>query len=224
VEGTKLYELWKKGDYKPYNTEENAELIAEVKKSLPEWVRIQRIQRDIPVKLIVDGVDKSNLRQIVQRKLKEIGEKCRCIRCREVGIRALKGESPDMDSIKLKKIEYAASKGMEHFLSFEDKNGTLIAYARLRNPSGDAHRKEVKEASCMILRELKVAGEMVPIGGYAQEKWQHHGYGQELLEKCEEIGKENGAKRILVMSGVGVRDYYRRLGYERYGPYMMKRI
>ncbi len=127
VEGTKLYEKWKKGEYKPYNTEENAELIAEIKRFIPEWVRIQRIQRDIPVKLISAGVDKSNLRQIVQGKLEEKGEKCSCIRCREVGIRSLRGEKPDIETISLRRNGYEASEGKEYFLSFEDSNDILIA-------------------------------------------------------------------------------------------------
>ncbi|UCE72932.1 MAG: tRNA uridine(34) 5-carboxymethylaminomethyl modification radical SAM/GNAT enzyme Elp3 [Methanomassiliicoccales archaeon] len=224
VEGTELKNIWEKQGYKPYDTEKNAELIAEIKGFLPEWVRIQRIQRDIPVKLILDGVDKSNLRQIVQKKLKNKGQKCECIRCREVGISSLKGLEPDVESIALKRKEYEASLGREYFLSYEDFKGVLIAYARLRKPSEKAHREEVKSRPCMILRELKVAGEMVPIGTINPKKWQHRGYGQNLLQECETIASHEGAERLLVTSGVGVRDYYRKLGYEREGPFMVKNI
>jgi elongator complex protein 3 len=224
VEGTKLHKMWAKGEYKPDDTEINAELIAQVKKDLPDWVRIQRIQRDIPVKLISDGVDKSNLRQIVQDKLNEAGEKCHCIRCREVGISSLKGAVPDLDSINLNKKEYEASEGKEYFLSFEDCNNILIAYARLRQPSHSAHSPEVNKMDCMILRELKVAGDMVPIGKLDEKLWQHRGYGQNLLSECEKIVKEERGKRILVTSGVGARDYYRKLGYVRKGPYMAKNL
>lgn len=222
VEGTKLYGMWEKREYKPYNTQENAELIAEIKGFIPEWVRIQRIQRDIPVKLITDGVDKSNLRQIIQERLKEKDKKCNCIRCREVGIKSLKGAEPDLETISLKRKEYEASEGREYFLSFEDSNDILIAYARLRQPSEMAHRKEVKNS--MILRELKVVGEMVPIGRVDIKLWQHQGYGHRLLEECEAITKEVEAEKILVLSGVGVREYYRKFSYSREGPYMMKTI
>ncbi len=224
VEGTKLYKIWEKGEYRPLNTEKTAELIAQVKKLLPDWVRIQRIQRDIPVKLISDGVDKSNLRQIVQEKLNERGDSCHCIRCREVGIGSLKGIEPDLGSITLKEKEYEASEGKEYFLSFEDCNSILIAYARLRKPSPLAHRAEVNKMECMMLRELKVAGEMVPIGKIDEKLWQHQGYGQKLLAECEKIAKEEGGKRISVTSGVGARDYYRKLGYQREGPYMTKKL
>lgn len=222
VEGTKLYEMWRNQGYKPYSTEENAELIAEIKSFIPRWVRIQRIQRDIPVKLIIDGVDKSNLRQIVQDKLEKMGKRCNCIRCREVGISSLKGLEPDLETITLKRNQYEASQGKEYFLSFEDSKGVLIAYARLRTPSKKAHRIEVKAQPCMILRELKVAGEMVPIGKMDAKLWQHQGYGRRLVQECEIIAGEEGTEKILVMSGVGVRDYYRKLGYERDGAYMRK--
>jgi elongator complex protein 3 len=224
VEGTKLHELWENGGYKPYKTEECALLLAKIKEFIPKWVRIQRIQRDIPVKLIADGVDKSNLRQIVQEKLKEEGKSCKCIRCREVGISSLKGEEPDIESISLKRIEYEASQGREHFLSFVDKNGILIAYCRLRKPSESAHRKEISDQPCMIIRELKVAGDMVPIGKTDDLKWQHQGYGKMLISECEDLAKEAGSSVILVTSGVGARDYYRKIGYERYGPYMAKSL
>jgi elongator complex protein 3 len=224
VEGTKLHKMWEKGEYRAFDTEKNAELITQVKKELPEWVRIQRIQRDIPVKLICDGVDKSNLRQIVQEKLSKSGDKCHCIRCREVGISSLKGAVPDLDSIKLKKIKYEASGGKEYFLNFEDCNNILIAYARLRKPSNSANRPEIKTTECMILRELKVAGEMVPIGKLDEKLWQHQGYGQKLLSECEKIVKEEGKRRILVTSGVGARHYYRKLGYLREGAYMAKNL
>ncbi len=224
VEGTKLHDMWKNRSYKPFNTEENAELIADIKGLIPNWVRIQRIQRDIPVKLITDGVDKSNLRQIVQVKLEERRTRCNCIRCREVGISSLKGFEPEIDTISLKREEYEASEGKEYFLSFEDSKGILIAYARLRKPSEKTHREEIKAQSCMILRELKVAGEMVPIGKMDSKLWQHRGYGKRLLDECEAISKETSAKKILVMSGVGVREYYRKFGYEKEGYYMVKSL
>lgn len=224
VEGTKLHDTWKEGDYKPYDTNDCAHLIADIKEFIPKWVRISRIQRDIPVKLIASGVDKSNLRQIVQEILKERGKTCNCIRCREVGISKLSGIKPNIDSISLKSIEYEASYGKEHFLSFEDNQGILIAYCRLREPSDSAFRKEISSNSCMIIRELKVVGDMVPIGESDDLKWQHQGFGQRLIEECEALANSANCQKILVTSGVGAREYYRRLGYEPFGPYMAKAL
>ena len=223
IKGTKLYDSWKNKEYKALTTDEAAGIIAEVKKIVPKWIRIQRIQRDIPVPLIDDGVKKSNLRQIVEEKMKKKGIKCNCIRCREVGHKMLKGIMPDVNSIKLLRMDYDASNGKEIFLSFEDiKKDILIGYARLRK-TGKPHRKEIKD--CMIIRELKVFGQMVPIGEKPENEYQHRGYGKELMKECERITKyEFGCKKVLVNSGVGARNYYRKLGYRKYGVYMGKVI
>lgn len=221
IKGTKLYDSWKNKGYKALTTDEAAEIVAEVKRIVPPWVRIQRIQRDIPVPLIDDGVKKSNLRQIVEEKMKKIGVKCRCIRCREVGHKMLKGIMPDIENIKLLRMDYDSSGGKEIFLSFEDvKKDILIGYARLRK-TNQPHRKEIKNA--MLIRELKVLGQMVSIGEKPEYEWQHRGYGKELMKECEKITKKDfGYKKILVNSGVGARNYYRKLGYRKYGVYMGK--
>jgi elongator complex protein 3 len=223
LKGTKLYEMWKKGEYKPYTTEEAVRLIAKVKKIVPPWVRIIRIQRDIPVDLVVAGVTKSNLRELVEEEMREHDDRCRCIRCREVGLRMSKeGINPDANAIELKRTEYEANGGREIFLSFEDTtNDLLIGFLRLRKPR-NPHRPELKEA--MGIRELHVYGPMVEIGEKPREKWQHRGYGSELLREAERIAKESGYKKIFVMSGIGAREYYRKFGYEGVGPYMGKTL
>ncbi len=215
IKGTKLYDKWKNKEYKALSTEEAAELIADVKKIVPRWVRIQRIQRDIPVGLIDDGVKKSNLRQIVKEKMKKRGIRCNCIRCREVGHKMLNNIFPDIENIELLRTDYAASGGKEIFLSFEDvKKNILIGFARLRKPKNKDHT---------IIRELKVFGQMLSIGEKPEYEWQHRGYGKELMKECERITKEEfGYKKILVNSGVGVRNYYRKIGYKRYRSYMGK--
>ncbi|MGQ9726843.1 MAG: tRNA uridine(34) 5-carboxymethylaminomethyl modification radical SAM/GNAT enzyme Elp3, partial [Candidatus Bathycorpusculaceae bacterium] len=102
LKGTKAYEWYLRGDYKPYTNEEAANLIVEVKRIVPPWIRIMRVQRDIPAPLIVAGVNRSNLRQLVQQKLKEKGLRCRCIRCREVGHRAMvNGVKPNPENVKI---------------------------------------------------------------------------------------------------------------------------
>jgi elongator complex protein 3 len=223
IKGTELYEMWKAGEYKPYGTEEAAKVLAKIKKSVPPWCRVIRIQRDIPVDLVVDGVVKSNLRELVESEMRAHGDSCKCIRCREVGIKMAKENIlPDPESIKLQRIDYDASGGKEVFLSFEEtSNKLLIGFLRLRKPSEDAHRPEMQEAAG--IRELHVFGPMVEIGEKAREKWQHRGYGKELLAEAERITSEDWElENINVISGIGARDYYRRFGYERKGPYMGK--
>lgn len=211
IKNTKLYELWKEKKYRALKEKEAVKLIREVKKFVPKWVRIQRIQRDIPSQLIEDGVKKSNLRQLIKE-----GCKCNCIRCREIGLKKLKNVKEE--NIKLKRIDYEASLGKEIFLSFEDiENNALIGYLRLRFPSEKAHRKEVRNAG--IVREIKVFGISLPIGAKG-EGWQHKGFGKALILEAEKIAKEFSKRKMLIMSGVGARNYFRKFGYEKEGEYM----
>ncbi len=222
--GSELYRMWEKGEYRPYSTEEAVDLIVEIKKMLPKWVRTMRIQRDIPSQLIVDGVRKSNLGELVYRRLEEEGFRCRCIRCREVGHLSRRGAEVDEESVTLMVEDYMATGGREFFLSQEDPvNDVLVGFLRLRFPSERAHRPEVDSGTALV-RELHVYGSMIPIGEQRETVGQHRGYGEELLSEAEEISREKGMDRILVTSGIGAREYYRKFGYEREGPYMVKRL
>jgi elongator complex protein 3 len=225
LKGTKAYEWFLRGDYKPYTTEEAAKLIVEVKKMIPPWVRIMRVQRDIPAPLIVAGVKMSNLRQLVQQKLKEQGLRCRCIRCREVGHRLMAdGVKPDPEKVEILTTRYEASEGEEIFISAEDtENDVLIGYLRLRIPSERAHRPEIRGEPCSIIRELHVYGPVVPVGKRLPKAWQHKGYGAILLSESERITREEyGFRKILVISALGTKQYYKRFGYKYEGPYMAK--
>jgi len=226
IRGTRLYEWWRKGLYKPYTTEEAAKLIFEVKRIVPEWVRIMRIQRDIPAWLIEAGVKRSDLRDLVQRMLKESGFRCRCVRCREAGIRMLRdGVKPDPDNITILVRRYEASSGLEFFISAEDTvNDVLIGYLRLRFPSERAHRPEIANFKASIIRELHVYGPMVPVGERLREAYQHKGYGALLLAEAERISREYGMRKILVTSALGTKRYYMRFGYKYDGPYMSKML
>ncbi len=211
IEGTELYELWKRGEYRPYSDEEATELICKIKGLMPKWVRTMRIQRDIPKKLIVAGVKKGDIGAIVHEKLKEAHIRCRCIRCRDVGHLAYRGKIIDEEHVEILTEEYKAGGGIEHFISIEDTgNDALIAYLRLRL------------FDCAVVRELRVLGPMVPIGGRIKEAKQHKGWGSILLEKAEELCIKDGRKNVLVTSAIGTREYYRQRGYRRLGPYMEK--
>lgn len=225
LKGSKLYDWWKEGKYKAYNTKETVKLIVEVKKLIPSWIRIMRIQRDIPAQLIVNGVKKSNLRQIVLDKIKHAGCRCNCIRCREVGHRLLKEKlEPDVSSIKLIIKKYEASDGLEYFISFEDiTNAILIGYLRLRIPSCKDNQPEVSIGNTSLVRELHIYGPLVTVGKHIQGAWQHRGYGKALLKEAERISKvEEDVKKILVTSALGTRNYFKRMGYKLQEPYMVK--
>lgn len=225
VEGTKIYEWWKRGEYRPYSTDEAVQLIAKIKEFVPPWIRVMRIQREIPRNLIVAGADKSNLRELIHGKLRAEGKRCLCIRCREVGHKAMKeGISPDPRSIKIRISRYEASSGIENFIEAVDESSdALVGYIRLRMPSDLAHRPEIAHQNAALVRELHVYGQLVPIGEKAPKAWQHRGWGRQLLEEAERItAEEFDRTEILVISALGTKEYYRRFGYLDDGPYVSK--
>ncbi|MGI0149974.1 MAG: tRNA uridine(34) 5-carboxymethylaminomethyl modification radical SAM/GNAT enzyme Elp3, partial [Thermoplasmata archaeon] len=210
--GTALYGLWKSGRYTPMCTEEAVELVARVKAIVPRWCRIQRVQREIGAPDIAAGTTRGDLRVLAKDRLRSQGLDCRCIRCREVGFR---GIPPRPDALTLLREDYESSDGLEVFLSIEDPGrDVLIAYARMRITKDVA-----------TIRELKVFGRVVPIHEAAGERWQHRGFGRRLMGECERIALEEfGSSRMRVTSGVGVRGYYRALGYDLARPYMVRTL
>ncbi len=214
IQGTKLYKLYKKKKFKPLTTKKAANIIAKAKKFIPEYVRIMRVQRDIPTYMTEAGVDKTNLRQYVEKITKKQNIKCQCIRCREVG-RAKQISKPNITI-----INYKASEGKEFFIQAKDKYNNIFGFCRLRFPSSQL-RKEIRENSALI-RELHVYGTATGIGKTG--KIQHKGLGKKLLKKAEQIAKEQNKNKIIIISGIGVRNYYRKLNYRKQGPYMVKNI
>lgn len=224
TKNSKLYKVWKAGKYKPYSDKEIVDLLIKIKQEIPKYVRIMRLGRDIPAPDIVAGNKMSNIRQVVHAKMIEQNLLCKCIRCREV-----RNERWEMGNIKLTRIDYNASNGKEIFLSYEDeKNNKILAYLRLRIPSQYfTHKKHYINVlnSCAIIRELKSLGQMVEIDKKNLKASQHMGLGKSLMKAAEEIiKKEFKLNKIAVISGVGVRDYYRKLGYKFQDSYMIKKI
>ena len=223
TDGSELHKLWKEGKYRPYSDEEAVDLIVQIKKILPKWVRTMRIQRDIPSTLIEDGVKKSNLGELVYNRLEEEEINCQCIRCREIGHKKTK-EEYTLDDYKLFEEDYIATNGKEYFLSIEDKNEeSLAGFLRLRMPSEKAHREEINDTTA-IVRELHVYGNMIKIGQKGNNIGQHTGFGEKLLKRAEEISIDQNKEELLIISGIGARNYYRKFGYERKGPYMAKKL
>ncbi len=212
--GTVLYNQMKRGEYTPISTEEAADRIVEGKRFVERYCRIMRVQRDIPPKFMAAGVDRSNLRQYVGELAKQRGVTCQCIRCREVGRTVAQGE------LVYNTMEYEASNGKEIFISADTKDDALTGFVRMRYP-GIFLRPEITKDSALI-RELHVYGNAVAIGEKGDV--QHRGVGKKLMELAEQRAKQDGKKKIVVIAGVGVREYYKKLGYHLEGPYMVKRL
>lgn len=221
--GTGLYQMWKRGEFTPYTAAQAAQVIADGKKYIPEYCRVMRIDRDIPTDLIAAGVEKSNLREMVQANLKQKGLQCKCIRCREAGLKSRTGSKVDWKTVQLKRLDYDASKGKEVFLSFEDDHDTLLGFLRLRLPH-EPWRAEITNDTAGV-RELHVYGEVLPIHERKTDAVQHKQLGRKLLDEAARIAKDEwGCSKLLVISGVGVREYYRKQGFARDGVYMGKSI
>ncbi len=232
--GTGLHGLWEEGGYEPLDEEGAVDILAPFKASRPPWVRVSRVERDIPSDLIAAGVRASNLRQLVALRLSEDGRRCRCIRCREVGRRGTdrpggggdRWGAPEPSRLELREELYSASGGEEAFLSLELADlDAIVAYARVRRPSEDLWRDEL--AGACILREVRVLGVALPLGAEPSGEgggleWQHRGLGERLVREAEERSRLWGRDRLAITAGMGTRGYFERLGYRRAGPYMVR--
>jgi len=213
VKESPLYKWYKKGKFRPYTKDKLIKLLIEIKKQVPYYVRIQRIIRDIPSDYIVKGgVKTSNLREIIQK-----GLVCKCIRCREI-----KEKYDPKEKLYLFRQDYYASGGKEIFLTFENKDQTqLYSLLKLRIPSKTIF-PTLKDSA--IIREVHTYGQMVPVAKKIKAA-QHKGLGKKLMKEAEKIAKkEFKIKKMAVISGIGVRDYYRKLGYRLKDTYMTKSI
>ncbi len=230
LRGSDLFDLWHQGKYVPYSTNEVIDLIADVMPSIPRWVRIQRMQRDIPKRLIVAGPNAGNLTQLVFQRAEKKGYQLQTIRYREIGYKQRaqifrSQKVPDIESLELRVDEYPASQGREIFLAYENPDlDSLIGYLRLRIPSEFAHRPEIKFHNAALLRELHIYGQSVNLGTTKEGAWQHRGVGAQLLGAAEEYAQKYDRQRIVCTSGIGAREYYHRHGYRHDGPYMTKRL
>lgn len=230
VEDTELYGWWKNKTYTPYPDADLIEMLVRAKQDIPRYCRISRLIRDIPSTSIVAGNMATNLRETIQKRMAELGVACACLRCREIG-RASDAKLANTKP-KLFDDKYEASGGVEHFLSFEDADRKAVfAFCRLRLPDPNMP-PDVAEARAQLpeldgaafLRELHTYGRIVPIDERDPDASQHKGLGRQLMERAEQIARDAGYKKLAVISGIGVRDYYRKLGYRREGSYMTKRL
>ncbi|PWN35231.1 histone acetyltransferase ELP3 [Meira miltonrushii] len=227
IRGTGLYELWRTGRYKSYTPSFLIDLTARILALVPPWTRVYRVQRDIPMPLVSSGVEHGNLHQLAEERVRDFGLECRDVRSREVGIHEIK-DKVRPTQIELVRRDYTANGGWETFLSYEDpQTDVLVALLRLRKCSEEqTYRPELLEAGqTSLVRELHTYGSSVPIHSRDPTVFQHQGFGTLLMEQAERIARyEHGSKKLAVISGVGTRDYYRRMDYFLDGPYMSKML
>ena len=219
---------WKQnGKWKPYAEQNNGkdliELIIYAKQYMPTWTRINRIQRDFPNEkenypgFISDNI-KSNLRQQVLNTMKKRDLKCRCIRCREI-----KNKPFNKNNIKIVIKSYKASDGIEYFISCDSiDNEHLYGFCRLRINDSSFHHPMLDDKPYAFIRELHVYGKVTPVNQSIKNVTQHNGIGKKLIQTAEKIAQTNNIDNIAIISGVGVREYYKNLGYTLHNTYMVK--
>jgi elongator complex protein 3 len=234
--GSQIYKWWKQGKYKPYTGKQLVELLIKIKKIIPPHIRINRLIRDIPSPSIEAGNKISNLREVIAAEMAKRGLRCQCIRCREIGHQ--RSKKLKVKSVKLFVRKYKASNGIEYFISYESPDHKILyAFVRLRIPETESARKrgnrqpfgwtpisetllELKDAA--LIRELHTYGHLVPIDKKSPGATQHLGLGKKLMAEAEKIAKKSGIKKMAIISGIGVREYYKKLGYRPEGTYMVK--
>jgi len=224
IKSAPLYKWYKKGKYQPYDEKKLFEALLQMKIATPRYCRISRLIRDIPDNEIQGGNRITNLRENLQKEMGQRNLKCQCLRCREVG------HQKELQNLKPKLLidKYTTTGGKEYFLSFEDsKRQVVFAFLRLRIPSAENNElyilmPEIRD--CAFIRELHTYGQLVEVGKKDKQASQHKGMGKKLVKEAEKIAKKNKYKKIAVISGVGVRGYYRHLDYKKQGTYMVKKI
>lgn len=220
---TKILEWYQSGKYQPYAEFANGKLLEAVivylKTLIHDYIRINRVVRDIPTVSIYGGISCPEMRNNILAEMKALGQVCKCIRCREV-----KSETFDSSEPVLHIHRYEASGGVEYFISYENVEKTVLyGMVRLRiNNSIGYMMDELRD--CALIRELHVYGIHSGVGDSFAERTQHKGLGRKLLQKAEEISYKNGYEKIVVISGVGVKEYYRKNGYTDYHTYMIKHL
>ena len=227
IKSAELFQWLKDGRYTPYGEEELFRALLEMKKSTPRYCRISRLIRDIPSDEIEAGNNITNLREELEKELHARGEKCMCLRCREIG-RQLQN-IPDDIVPQIFVDTYETIGGTEYFITLEDPERIAVfGFLRLRipdksfegNPKIFDYLPEIRDSA--FIRELHTYGQLVGIGKTEDGASQHTGLGKQLMLQAEKIAKEQGYKKVAVISGVGVKGYYAKLGYQHDGTYMTK--
>ena len=231
IAGTELYQKWLAGDYYPYSEPELVALLADIKPTVPPYTRINRLFRDIPAHHIEAGVKTSNLREVVQKELTRRGERCGCIRCREVRRQQVREEA-----LRLTVSTYTTDLTVEHFLQFvvveegerdshaaNQERAPLAGFLRLSLPktptAGSLAFLEEIRGNAMI-REVHVYGPALAIGRSEAGAAQHVGVGTRLLAEARRLSRAAGFDRISVIAATGTQAYYAARGFEPGDLYM----
>jgi len=215
LKGARLATWYKKGKYKPYSQKKIQELVIEIMRMIPRYCRVMRIMREIPPEYLIAGTTRIDLRRDIEQEIRNKKYRINEIRFREIGFAIrdlLPGKKIDQ-KLKLKTTKYKSADGDEYFLEFINKDNILFGLCRLR-----IHNLK------STIRELHIYGQSLAIGQKAKSVGQHKGLGKRLIKEAENITKKNKIQELAIISGVGVRQYYKKLGYKLREDYMVKKL
>jgi elongator complex protein 3 len=220
LEQAELYDYWLAGEFEPYTSEELVNLLVEIKPTIPRYCRVNRIIRDFPSTNVVAGNKRTSLRQDAQRELRRRGERCQCIRCREV-----RGRGWVETGLELEDVVYRTGASEEHYLSFRTQRDWLAGFLRLSLPASSAPRLDLPDLEgAALIREVHVYGQSLEIGDDNGNAAQHRGLGQRLMKRAENITRARGYEKMAVIAALGTREYYSKLGYHLGETYMVKNL
>jgi elongator complex protein 3 len=217
LENTELYAHWQRGEYQPYDEETLVDLLAKCKALIPPYCRVNRLMRDIPSPNIIEGVKRTNLRQIVQQRMARNGMTCRCIRCREV-----RGQAVNAETLKLESLRYETDGTHEIFMHHVTADDKLAGFLRLSLPQEPALLEVL--VGCAMIREVHVYGPALELGDQQAGTAQHVGLGTQLIQEAKRTAREEGYQKLAVIAAVGTRPYYRERGFERDDLYMICQV
>lgn len=210
--------------YHPYgdNTQVMLDVLIKATKILIENqrydIRIERIVRDIPSHDIEGGTSNLNLGDILTKTCKTQNINCICIRCREIKDNILDNDS----KLLIRKREMCGNS--EYFISFENDN-YISGFLRLSIRKNDEFTYFRELENTPIIRELHVYGTSISVGSRNNGNAQNRGIGKMLVTEAKKICKELGYNRIAVISGNGVKEYYKnKHGFMDEGLYMISSL
>ncbi len=222
IESAELMQVYEAGEWRPYTQAELLDLLCACLLEVPEYCRVTRVIRDIPGDDIHAGNKTTNFRQVVERELRRKGRASRDIRAREI-----RGERVDACDLRLDRIDYATQVGGEVFLQLITAERRIAGFCRLALPATRVPISEIV-ASAMI-REVHVYGTVVGLAescasSVTPARSQHLGLGTRLIDEAATIAAGAGFRDLAVISSVGTREYYRRLGFADGELYQHRRL
>jgi len=218
--GSVLENWYYEKKFKPYTKEQIQKVLISMMNSIPRYCRVMRVMREIPPEYIVAGTINIDLRKDIEEEMRKKGVKLKEIRYREIGF-ALRDNREINNNLKLKVTKYKANSGDEYFLEIVNSDDILFGLLRLRVGKEVLNEKTKKNRA--MIREVHVYGQALNLGEKGKFS-QHKGLGKWLISEAEKISKKQKCEEIFIISGVGVREYYKKLGYSLKNEYMWKKI